>query len=483
MKLSFAEFTRRQLLKRSAMAGAAGVAASSGLPLSAFAEGSMEDKIVASAKEAGPADLSGIIWSNYMAPMRPSTDRFAGLTGIDIKSIQDISIFAAPPRVMAEAVSRSPEFDFFHIDSNMIPSLASAGLLEPLDPYMEKLGFEIEAVGTFANFMKYKGQTYGIPTDGNVHTQFIRWDLVEARRAEMEDAFGREITWPETWEEDLEWMEFFHNPDEEIWGSANLRNRANGATWWYMNFYSAGGFPFDDDVNPTINNDAGNYATEIYLKYQEVSHPETPGWGTPQMIPRMTQGNAFACQYWDGIIALNENPEKSKTAGGWKYGTVPGSDFSGKRLHRSISSPLGAILVNKYSPNKEKAAHLALWWGTLANSEEIVADRANTFHDPWHVDHMTSAKVQEAYTPGGMEAIEKNLQIASPPIYLTGYLEFQDALAKNLSEAYVGQIAASDVLPRTEDAWNAIIRRTGRKRLQEELASYKEVMPKVDKPA
>jgi maltose-binding protein MalE len=53
-----------------------------------------------------------------------------------------ISIFDAPQRAMAEALSRSPQFDFIHIDSNMIPSLASAGYLEPLDEYMKKGRFQ-----------------------------------------------------------------------------------------------------------------------------------------------------------------------------------------------------------------------------------------------------------------------------------------------------------------------------------------------------
>ncbi len=66
---------------------------------------------------------------------------------------------------------------------------------------------------------------------------------------------------------------------------------------------------------------------------------------------------------------------------------------------------------------------------------------------------------------------------------LTGYLEFQDTLGKNLSEAYVGQLPAKDVLKKTEDEWNAIVRRIGRTKLKEELASYKAVMPKRDKPA
>jgi maltose-binding protein MalE len=480
MIISFGELTRRHFMKRAAAAAALGVmpSAISGSALAA----TEDERILAAAKGVKPAGLRGMIWSNYIAAMKASAEDFKKKTGIGIESIQDISIFVIPQRAMAEAVSRSDKFDFFHVDSNMIPSLASAGLLEPLDGYMKKADFKINAVGDFANFMVYKGKTYGMPTDGNVHTHFIRWDQVEARRKEWEDKFGKPPAWPVTWEDDLQMMKFHHNPDKDFYGSANLRNRANGVTWWYMMFYSAGGFPFDDDMNPTLNNSAGKYAVEQYLRVKEVSHPEAAGWGTPQMIPRIAGGKAFACQYWDGIIALNENPKKSKTAGKWKYGLVPGSKHTGKLIHRSISSPIAAILVNRYSPRKEQAALMAMWWATLANSEQIVGDRVNTFHDPWHKGHMTSKTVRTAYTDGGVDAINKNLQITAPPVYLTGYLEFQDLLGKHLSEAYVGQLAAKDVLPKTEAAWAKVVRRIGKRKLKGELASYKAVFPSKNVP-
>ena len=480
MITNFGDFTRRHFMKSAAAAAAVGMT-SGAFTNSAFAA-TEEEGIIAAAKAVKPAGLRGMIWSNYMAAMKKSSEEFKKLTGTSIASIQDISVFVIPQRAMAEAVSRAPDFDFFHVDSNMIPSLASAGLLEPLDKYMEKAGFKIDAVGHFGNFMKYKGQTYGIPTDGNVHTQFVRWDKVQAGAKAYEDKFGKAPAWPETWEDDQRMMEFFQDQKNDFYGSANLRNRANGVTWWYMMFYSAGGFPFDDDMNPTLNTAAGKYAVETYLKTKSVSHPEAPGWGTPQMIPRIVGGKAFACQYWDGIISLAENPKKSKTVGKWKYGLVPGSKQSGKLVHRSISSPIASLLINKYSPRKEQAAYMAMWFATLKNSEQIVGDRVNTFHDPWHKGHMTSKVVREAYTPGGVDAIERNLKVAAPPIYLTGLLEFQDILGKNLSEAYVGQMAAKDVLPKTEEAWAKIVRRVGKKRLKQELASYKAVFPKVDVP-
>ena len=366
----------------------------------------------------------------------------------------------------------------------MIPSLASAGLLEPLDEYMKKANFKIDAVGDYADFMTYKGNTYGIITDGNVHIHYLRKDLVENpdNQKRFADKHGKKLEFPQTWEDDLRIQQFFHDPEKDITGSGSLRNRANGATWWYMMFYSAGGFPFDDDMNPTLNTEAGNYAVDVYLQEKKSAHPESPGWGTPQMIPRIAGGKVASCQYWDGTVRLNENKEKSATVGKWLYGLVPGSDKSGKRMHRSISSPLAAVLVNKYSPRKAQAAYLALWWATLKNSTPIVSDKVNTFHDAWHKGHMTAPSVVENYTPAGMKAIEQNMQVVSPPIYLTGYLEFQDLLAKNLSEAYVGQLPARDVLARTQNEWNGVINRIGRAKLKAELASYKAVMPKKDKP-
>ncbi len=89
----------------------------------------------------------------------------------------------------------------------------------------------------------------------------------------------------------------------------------------------------------------------------------------------------------------------------------------------------------------------------------------------------------DAYTQEGINAIQKNFEVVSPPIYLTGYLEFQDTLAKNLSEAYVGQLAAKDVLKNTEDEWTKIVGRIGRSKLKQDLASYKAAMPKLAVPA
>src|SRR5262249_58267831 len=112
--------------------------------------------------------------------------------------------------------------------------------------------------------------------------------------------------------------------------------------------YGAGGFPFDDDLQPTLNTAAGQYAIDVHLNLKRASHPEAPGWGSPQMIPQHMNGNIFSSQYWDGLVKSVEAP-RSKTKGKWLYGPVPGSQFSGKLLVRSIAIPLVGLVINRYS--------------------------------------------------------------------------------------------------------------------------------------
>jgi multiple sugar transport system substrate-binding protein len=480
--MSKSKLTRRDFIKGVAAATATGpwILRHGGIAEAA----SEEARIISAAKKIKPVDLNGMIWSLYYRNMKRLEGEFRSKAGYGVGKIQDISVFQIPQRALAEAISRSGKFDFFHLDSNMIPSLASAGLLEPLDKYMDEAGFKLDMVGNFGSFMKYKGKTYGIPTDGNVHTHFMRKDLLEDpdEMKRFADKHGKPLAMPVTWEDNQQIAEFFHRPDKGLWGSGSLRNRANGVTWWYMYFHSAGGFPFDDDLNPTINNKYGMYAMDTYLNLKKASPPEAPGWGTPQMIPQHMNGHIASSQYWDGLISALEGP-KSKTQKKWRYGLIPGSRFSGKLVHRSISSPLAAFMINRHSPRKHQAALFALYLATLKNSTEIVSHRTFTFHDPWHKGHFKSQAIIDAYTPEGMKSIKDSLLVTTPPIYLTGHREFQDVLAKNISEAYVGQRSAKDVLVNTEKAWSKLIRQIGKRKLKAELAGYKAAFPSMDTPS
>src|SRR5512139_3670155 len=204
--------TKFSISRRTFVEGGLGLTVANFLPGTTpfAAAATMEESTVAAAKAAGPAAVNGMIWSPYLVPMQPVIAEFTKETGIGIGGVQDISIFDAPQRAMAEALSKSPQFDFIHIDSNMIPSLASAGYLEPLDEYIKNAGFQFDVVADYGNFMKYGGHTYGVPTDGNVHIQYTRKDLIDNpdNKKRFADKFGVELKFPQTWEEEQVIQEF-----------------------------------------------------------------------------------------------------------------------------------------------------------------------------------------------------------------------------------------------------------------------------------
>src|SRR5262245_49812256 len=105
-----------KLTKRTFMEGGLGLTIANLMPFSpftqAFAQATPEQRVIDAAKPLGATDLSGIIWSNYLVPMKPVIEEFKKATGIGVGNVQDITIFDTPQRAMAEALSRSPQFDF-----------------------------------------------------------------------------------------------------------------------------------------------------------------------------------------------------------------------------------------------------------------------------------------------------------------------------------------------------------------------------------
>ena len=477
---------RQPIPRRSFIEGGLALTALGTTPLGRSALAADEgDSVIAAAKGIGKTDLSTVMWSNYFVPMKSPMEEFQNATGIGITKIKDLSTPTIPQAAMAEALTRSPDFDLIHLGSEMIPSLVSAGFLEPLDEYMHKANYKMNAVGDYGKLPTYDGKTYGIITDGNIFVQQIRKDLMENvdNKKKFEDKFGKPLAWPQSWDDEFRLMKFFHDPEKGIFGSGNLRARGFGYVWFLMYLYSFGGFPFDADMHPTINSEAGHRAIEIYLRDKEVAFPDSPSWGTSQMIPHIAAGDVAACQYWGGLIKLCENPEKSKTAGKWLYGLVPGGEANGKPLFRAAGMPVVVLVVNRHSPRKAAAAYMACWLGTEKASVQMVTDRVNTFHDAWTVPEMTDPRVKEAYTSAGLAAIKENLEVASPNIYLTGNQEFVDVLDKNLGQGYVGQLKADEILKNINEDFAKVVKRIGTAKLKDDYKTYAAIMPTASKPA
>ncbi len=429
-------------------------------------------------------DLNVLIWGQYYpGKMRELTAEFKEKTGIGIGATQDLVTFAIPARVMAEAVAKSSAFDIVHVGAGMIPTLVNAGYLEPMDKLMERGGMIYRSVGPQSLQTHYHGENYGFVTDGNVMATGIRKDLFENpdERKRFADKHGKPMKWPETWDDYLELAKFFTRPPD-LYGVSDLRSRNWGGTVWFlMQFYANGGFPFSDDMTPTLYTEAGRKAVEGYLATKAFSTRDIAVWGTTQNIPFVVGGGAAMWTYWTGAFGVSQRAD-SKTKGKWSYGVVPGSRMTGRLVKRSVSEPVIALVINRRGQNPEAAYWLCQYLSTPKHSAEVVADPKLQFHDAWAPEHMTDPRILAKYTPQGLEATRRCLEISCPPILLPGFLEFTDLLDQNLTDAFVGTISGDEALKKTEAEWRGVIKRIGTKLLTKDLPNYKAAFPKIDLP-
>lgn len=89
--------------------------------------------------------------------------------------------------------------DVFQIQSGMVPKLAAAGAIQPLDEaVMPAEMIEKEFVPATVNGLKYEDKYYGMPTD--VQTIVLFWNKALVSEAGLDAENG-----PQTWEEFFEW--------------------------------------------------------------------------------------------------------------------------------------------------------------------------------------------------------------------------------------------------------------------------------------
>ena len=447
-----------------------------------------EMRIIESAKRLNKnVDLNFVGWGGHTkGQMQVIAAYFKKHTGIGLKSVVDISFAMLSQRAMSEAMARSGKLDLMHVHSDTVPTLATAGLATPLDEYMKAVDFDYTSVGTFVEMSRREGKTYGLVTDGNCHTYVVRRDILENpdNQKRYADKYGVPLKMATTWKEYLRQGAFFGSDPSTLGGFGGLRARRWGYWWFFINYYNHGLFPFNEDLSLNFDNDLAEAALEAYMAEKAYMPRDIDNWGTAQMWLYTGSGKGYQSIYWGGLLPLWENPNKyPATAGKLLHGVVPGNVLpGGKRIVRTIAAGAPLVVVNRYGENIDAAAHLAMFWTSRRNSAYIVGGFPSTVHDPWRPEHFTDPNIREVYTPAGTDAIALNMQVNSPTVRVTGALEFNDTLDKNISDAWLGITKPRQALKQVEDDWSKIIRRIGKGRLKKEVVSYRKAMPRVDEP-
>lgn len=411
--------------------------------------------------EAGPQarDLLG-----YSGPI------WEQLTGVRI-NVVEIPINELFTRTIAEHRAGTGAYDLLNVVPAWMPDMVGAGVLEPLDSYVDKYGYRDElddiAPAYRDNQMTYGDQIYGLPDDGDVFLLYYRTDLLgdEANREAFREAYGYDLAPPRTWDEFYDISKFFTGTGGgDLYGSALILSPGLVHYLYEMRLRTAGGRFFDPEtMDAEINSDIAVAVLEDMVRQLDNMPPGAAGWGPIEVLNAWLAGELAMQIWWPppgrwsagyGVDTeeLSWLPE-STVAGNVGYALPPGG-------HPELAAGF-ALCVSSNSRNKELAYLFAQW----LNSREVSTTRVTlpfALRDPFRTSHFNSDEYRALWPAARdyLAALEDAAETGLFDLSIIDTFAYEEALTRAIVAALSGQNART-VLDQAAGEWNDITEEIG----------------------
>ena len=376
-------------------------------------------------------------------------------------------------KVMQDISTKAGAFDIYQTEWNRVGDLAEAGGLFKLDDLVAqykpewddpKRGYVGGRQGvTLLN--TYKGTYYAVSLDGDFQCWIYRKDLFEdkAENENFKAKFGRDLAFPETWDELDEVAGFFHRPDKGLFGCTDLRNQGWGYTNWYQRYCSMAEpnqFLFDaTTAKPLINSAAGVKAARGYADSLKYHSPDAISWGWPEQYGNMGgAGAAITCAFSNMPKFLDNSA--TKVGGKLASALPPGAKIGDKLVRRSVLWFNEMAMVSSQSKYPEASYLFLQWLGSSRIFSWLSANPAGYF-DPFQLANLDDPLVIETYKPYHVPIIRETIKRAVPTINYAGAGSFHGALDENLVAVLTKNSTPEEAMEKTEKSWNQTIRKIG----------------------
>ena len=370
--------TRRELVKRAALAGAA-VAASPLVATTTAKAATYRRKAKGKVIIGAFVDGGLVPFKNKIIPL------FERDTGIKIEFLQDdYSTFFE--KAFNDGISKAGQFDIYIMDDPWIPQYAAAPVLQNLS----KLGFKPDAdymkpfldLGWWPpksgprlpQFKHATPQLYALPFVGDMQSLTYRTD-----------AFGHA---PKTWTELVGVArKKMHPPSTYGYVFRGVKGNPIAASWFPV-FMSQGGKIFDNDWKVLFNNAASKRATEFFVHtLKSIAPPGVVEYDSDQEGAAILGGKALSIVQYSGNAIKSDDSKQSKEVGKLGFGNVPrGPGGSIAQIGIFISG------ISVSAPNLQNAITFQKWFVTkkaqtaLARAGSLPVKRS-AFLDPVATKH------------------------------------------------------------------------------------------------
>ncbi|MEO1105407.1 MAG: extracellular solute-binding protein, partial [Pseudomonadota bacterium] len=291
---------------RRRLCGIAAAAATIAMAGGAYAQ-SAADRAVEAAKQYAGETIT-VTWEaglQALDPLNFSGPKWEELTGVKVEVVE-IPISELFTKTVAEHRAGTGAYDLLNVVPAWMPDLVNAGVLAPLDEYVDKYGYreELQDIApTYRdNQMTVGGKIYGLPDDGDVLILYYRTDLFgdEAHQAAFSEKYGYDLAPPTTWEEFYDISAYFSEAlGEGKHGSALIHAPGLVHYLYLQRLRTAGGNLFDDDtMEAQIASDTAVAVLEDMVRQLDNMPQGAVGWGPIEVLSGWLAGDLAQIIWW-----------------------------------------------------------------------------------------------------------------------------------------------------------------------------------------
>lgn len=348
--------------------------------------------------------------------------------------------------------------------------------------------------------MVWKGEVKSATMDGDMHMLNLRADLLEdpEEQAAFEAEYGYPLAKPETWDQYYDQAEFFHRPDEGLYGTAEAYRRGGQQFWYFFSHAAAytnhpdnpGSMFFDPEtMDAQVNNPGWVRALEDYKRGLQYNPPGALNNGSGDVRPLYAGGTVAMNIDWgdSGVLGATEG----SIAGDVRTAMLPGSTeiWNHKAgewdsFDEPVASPFLAfggwqVGVPADSENREAAwNYVKLLTSPEMSSKAIVT--ANTGVNPYRFSHYENLQnwsdvytKKEAASYLGAQRASLDAPNVALDMRLPGYFSYTEVLEIELSKALAGDVTPQEALDAIAAEWDSLTDEFGR---ESQLAAYRASM-------
>ena len=426
--------------------------------------------------------------------------QFEKETGIKIKFVETTPADEYKTN-LRNASSRNKSFDAVTFAIEEMGDFAEAGLIKPLDAYVDKYkpswsdpkwGFA-GGQSTVNLFSKYRDKTYAVAFDNDTQPFYYRGDLMDdpKEQANYSNKYGKKLRPPETWEEHANVAAFFTRPGQQMYGDVSTLAPFWCAVNWNERFVSAAApnnLYFKADGSANVNTPAGIRAFEEMLNSLDWHEPGAlaKDWFAQYQV--MGAGNGFMGPSFPNLTKILPGNPDLDTANVGQYirtGLMPGRNVGGKLVRRPVIFYNISYGVNSHvSANRQLAAYLFLQWAGGARIYTWLTFNPGGYQDPHHKYSLTDPNVIASYKKTTMDAFKQIIPRTAPPITIRGGSEYRQALSDGIQNVLTKQATPAQAAKTLAGAWDATTARLGVDKQVKAIKSLNAAFPTVvDKPS